>query len=183
MRKTITGTAVLSAAALTLGLAGPAHADSIGVKDPRDTAHGVDLRAVQLKNGDNNIVVTTHHTNLRPSPATGSAGAIYIDTDRSDKGPEFVFVGGFYEGTDYQLLHTEGFGHKNWGAPANGYYEMRVNYDKDQVRMRMSRATLDNPGDVRVAVRVSGTRTDGSSTGLVDWLGDPRSYTMWVEKG
>jgi hypothetical protein len=49
--------------------------------------------------------------------------------------------------------------------------------------MRMSRATLDNPDDVRVAVRVSGARTDGSSTGLVDWLGDPRSYTMWVEKG
>ena len=49
--------------------------------------------------------------------------------------------------------------------------------------MRMSREALGNPGKVRVAVRVSGTRTDGTSTGLVDWLGEPRSFTPWVAKG
>ncbi len=183
MHKIIAGTAALSAAVLTLGLAAPASASSIGVKDPQDTFHGSDLRAVRVKNGDSNVVVVTHHDNLRRDPKTGSAGAVYVDTDRSDKGPEFVFVGGYYEGTDYQLLRTEGFGHKNWGAPVDGSYEMTVDYAKEWVVMRMSRQALGNPGDVRVAVRVSGTRTDGTSTGLVDWLGEPRSFTEWVAKG
>lgn len=183
MHKIITGTAALSAAVLTLGLAAPASASSIGVTDPQDTFHGSDLRAVRVKNGDHNVVVVTNHTNLRRDPMTGSSGAVYVDTDPSDKGPEFVFVGGYYEGTDYQFLHTEGFGHKNWGTPVDGSYEMTVDYAKDRVRMRMSRQALGTPGDVRVAVRVSGTRTDGTSTGLVDWLGEPRSFTEWVAKG
>ena len=47
----------------------------------------------------------------------------------------------------------------------------------------MARTTLGAPDRVRVAVRVSGTRTDGTSTGLVDWLGEPRSFTRWVARG
>ncbi len=183
MHKSIAGATALSVAALTLGLAGTASAASIGVKDPQDTFHGSDLRAVHVRNGDHSLVVTTNHTDLRRDPSTGSGGAVYIDTDRSNKGPEFVFVGGYYEGTDYQLLHTDGFGHKKWGKPAKGDYVMRVDYAKDQVRMRMSRKALDDPGKVRVAVRVAGTRTDGSSAGLVDWLGEPHSFTQWVAKG
>lgn len=182
MRKTIAA-ATMSAATLTLGLAGPASAAIYGVDDPEDTFHGSDLREVHVRNGDRNLVVVTTHTNLRRDPRTGSAGAVYIDTDRTDKGPEFVFVGGYYEGTDYQLLHTEGFGHKSWGDPVKGSYEMTVDYAKDQVRMRMSRKALDRPGKVRVAVRVSGTRTDGTSAGLVDWLGAPHRFTAWIPKG
>jgi hypothetical protein len=184
MFKTIASTAAaLSAAALTFGLAGTANADSIGVRDPQDTSHGSDLRAVHVKHGDFNVVVTTNHTNLRRDPATGSSGAVYVDTNRKDRGPEFVFVGGYFQGTDYALLRTEGFGHRNWGARVVGSYEMTIDYAKEQVRMRMSRAVLGNPGKVRVAVRVAGARTEGTSTGLVDWLGEPRSYTQWVAKG
>lgn len=184
MRKTIATAAAVSAATLTLGLAGlagPASAASIGVKDPRDTRHGSDLRSVELKNGERNVVLITTHTNLRRDPKSGSAGAVYLDTDRADKGPEFVFVGGFFEGTDYQFLETEGFGHKKWGAPVDGSYEMNINYVKDRVRMRMSSAALGEPGKVRAAVRISGSRTDG--TGVVDWLREPRSFTEWVAKG
>jgi hypothetical protein len=183
MHKSIVGAAALSVAALTLGLAGPASAQTYAMDDPEDTYHGSDLREVRVRNGDRNLVVVTRHTDLRRDPSTGSAGAVYIDTDRSDKGPEFVFVGGYFEGTDYQLLHTEGFGHKKWGKPAKGDYVMRVNYDKDQVRMRMSRKALDFPGKVRIAVRVSGTRTDGTSDGLVDWFGKPHLFTMWIPQG
>ena len=39
------------------------------------------------------------------------------------------------------------------------------------------------PDEVRVAVRVSGTRTDGTSHGLTDWLREPRFFTPWVERG
>jgi opacity protein-like surface antigen len=174
---------VAAAATLALGLASPASAASIGITDPPDTSHGSDLRSVEVKNGDRRIVVTTTHTNLRRDPRTGSGGAIYIDTDRRDRGPEFVFVGGFFSGTDYALLHTEGFGSRKWGKPVDGSYEMKVDYADEQVRMRMSRAALDRPGRVRVAVRVAGTRTDGSGGELVDWLGTPHSFTPWVARG
>jgi hypothetical protein len=180
MSKRLTGTAVLSVVTLALGLAAPASADSIGVTDPQDTSHGSDLRAVQVKNGNHRVVVTTTHTNLRRDPRTGSGGAVYIDTDRSDRGPEFVFVGGYFRGTDYLLLHTEGFGSRKWGEPVEAAYGMRVDYADEHVRMRMSRAALDHPGRVRVAVRVGGTRSDG--TGVIDWLGEPHSFTPWVAR-
>jgi hypothetical protein len=135
-----------------------------------------------VKNGDHRVVVTTTHTNLRRDPRSGSGGTIYLDTDRRDRGPEFAFVGGFFSGTDYALLHTEGFGSRTWGEPVDGSYAMRIDYADEQVRMRMSRGALDNPGRVRVAVRVFGTRSDGSSAGLVDWLGEPHSFTRWVAR-
>ena len=56
---------------------------------------------------------------------------------------------------------------------------MRVDYDADQVRMRVARTVMGAPDEVRVAVRVAGTRADGSDT-RTDWLGEPRSYTDWV---
>jgi hypothetical protein len=190
MRKTTATAATLTTAltaaltlGLTLGTTGPASAASIRERDPQDTSHGSDLRAVRVHNGERNLVVVTRHTDLRRDPATGSAGAVYIDTDRRDRGPEFVFLGGFFDGTDYALVHTEGFGHRKWGARATGSYAMRIDYATDEVRMRMSRNALDQPGKVRIAVRVSGTRTDGSSAGLVDWLGAPHSFTPWVARG
>ncbi len=185
MRKTIASTAVaLSAAALTLGLAGAGHADIYGNDDPNDIAHGVDLEAVSVKHGNENVHVVTDHTNLRRAPGTGAGGAVYFDTDSEDWGPEFVLVGGYSEGTDYVLLETEGFGRDTWGDPVEqGDYIQTVHYRKDHVRSIVSRAALGDPEEVRIAVRVSGTRTDGTSDGLVDWLGKDRSFTQWVAAG
>ena len=178
MRTTILSTAALAVAALSLSQLAPASADSIGVTDPRDVRHGVDLRSVVVDHRAENVVVTTTHTDLRPSFRTGSAGAVFLDTDATDPGPEYVFVGGYFDGTDYQFLHTDGFGHRSWGQPVQGSYRMRLDYAKEQVRMRISREAIGSPEQVRVAVRVSGTRRDG--TGVVDWLGAPRSFTDWV---
>ena len=182
MRSTILSAAALTAGALTLTLSqtAPASADGIGVSDPQDINHGVDLRSVVVDHHAENVVVTTTHTNLRTSWRTGSAGAVYLDTDSADPGPEYVFVGGYYVGTDYQLVHTDGFGHQKWGQPVEGSYRMKVDYETEHVRMRIARDAIGSPDEVRVAVRVSGTRTDGTSKGLVDWLGEPRSFTDWV---
>lgn len=183
MNRTIVGTVAASVVALFAGLAGPANATSIGIQDPADTGHGSDLRAVEVRNNDNNLVVITSHTNLRKDPATGSSGAVYVDTDPGDVGPEYVFVGGYFVGTGYQLLETEGFATRQWGQPVEGSYELTVDYAKDRVRMRMSQQALGDPAKVRVSVRVAGTRSDGTSAGLVDWLGEARSYTQWVSRG
>ena len=183
MNRTIATTAAASLALLITGLTGPANGAGIGVQDPADTAHGSDLRSVVVRNNDNNLVVVTSHTDLRKDPATGSGGAVYVDTDPANTGPEHVFVGGYFLGTDYQLLRTDGFGTRQWGQTVDGSWELTVDYAKDRVRMRMDQQALGNPDQVRVSVRVAGTRRDGTSTGLVDWLGEPRSFTEWVSRG
>ncbi|HXH77444.1 hypothetical protein [Nocardioides sp.] len=181
MHTTRLSAAALSvAAALTLSLQAAASADAIGVQDPNDLDHGVDLRSVVLDHRTDNVVVTTTHTDLRPSFRTGSSAAIYFDTDELDAGPEYVFVGAFFSGSDYQLLATEGFGHRRWGQPVEGSYELRLRYIKDQARIRIAREAIGSPDQVRVAVRVSGTRPNGTSMGVVDWLQEPRSFTDWV---
>jgi hypothetical protein len=184
MSKTIIGAAAaaIAATALTIGgLAAPAGAASIGVTDPADVDHGVDLRAVRVANGEDNLRIVLTHDDLVRSPKSGAGGAVYIDTDPADKGPELVFVGGYFAGTDYQLLHTEGFGVKKWGDVVDGFHQLTLDYDKDKTRMRISREALGDVGAVRVAVRVAGERPDG--THVVDWLGEPRSFTSWVPRG
>ncbi len=175
----LSAAAVAAAAALALTQLAPASADAIGVRDPRDLDHGVDLRSVEVQHNTRNIVVTTTHTNLRRSFRSGSSGAVFLDTDPADRGPEYVFAGGYFVGTDYQLLAVDGFGTGKWGEPVEGSYGMRIDYDLDQVRMRISRGAIGSPEEVRVAVRVAGSRPDGSDTER-DWLREPRSFTEWV---
>ena len=175
--------AALSVVAVTLGLAAPANAELYGIDDLGSTGHGSDLLAVSIRNAPKKLVIKTTHENLRKDPKSGSSGAVFIDTNPMNKGPEYVFVGGFFEGTDYSLLHTDGFHHSTWGEPVGGTYSMAIDYVADTVTFRMSRAAIGKAGKVRVAVRVSGTRNDGTSNGLTDWLGEPRSFTPWIAKG
>ncbi|WP_374456046.1 hypothetical protein [Nocardioides sp.] len=179
MRRTLLSGAALSVAALTLTQLAPATADGIGVADPQDLGHGVDLRSVEVEHKAANVVVTTTHADLRESFRTGSSGSVFIDTDPADAGPEYVFSGGFFVGTDYVLLSTDGFAHSAWGEPVEGSYRMKVDYDRETVRFRISREAIGSPDEVRVAVRVAGTRPNGSTT-RTDWLGAPRSFTDWV---
>lgn len=185
MRTTLTSTAVaLSAAALTVGLATAAHAELYGVDDPQDTYHGSDIRSLSVRNTDHNLHVASYHEGLRRDPRTGSGGAVFIDTDRDDWGPEYVFAAGFTEGTDYALLETEGFSHHSWGDRVeHGDYIMKVMYKRDRVRFTMSRHAIGDPTDVRVAMKASGTRTDGTRHHLTDWVGQKRDFTPWIAQG
>jgi hypothetical protein len=175
------GAAAVAAALAVGALAAPAQAASIGRTDPADVAHGVDLRAVRVVNGDRALRIVLTHADLRRTPKSGAGGAVYIDTDPNDRGPELVFVGGYFEGTDYQLLRTEGFGVKQWKGVVNAFHVLTLDYDQEKTRMRISRKALGGADQVRVAVRVSGERADG--TDVVDWLGEPRSFTPWVAQG
>ena len=166
---------------MTLSLAGPANAELYGIDDPAESGHGVDLLAVSVDNGEKNLKIVLQHTNLRRSHASGAGGAVYIDTDAENKGPELVFTGGYYEGTDYQLLTTDGFGVKSWGEPVDGFYILKLDYAEETTSMRISRKALGGADEVRVAVRVAGQRTDGSK--VVDWMGKPRSYSLWLDRG
>lgn len=173
-------TAATALTALALGLPAPSYADSIGAKDPSDVAHGVDLRAVQVQNTDSFVRVVLVHEDLDPSPESGAGGAVYLDTDAEDRGPELVFLGGYFEGTDYQLLETEGFGQKRWGDIVDGSWRMRLDFDKEHTVMRIARDAV-GADDVRVAVKVAGTQPDGDR--VTDWLRGPRELTEWVARG
>ncbi|MFC0221943.1 hypothetical protein [Nocardioides zeicaulis] len=178
VRTTSLGAAALALAALALTQVAPASAATLTADDPRDLGHGVDLRSVEVQHGGRNVVVTTTHADLVPDYRSGSSGAVFLDTDPADPGPEFVLAGGYFSGTDYVLLTTDGFARGSWGEPVEGSYRMRVDYDADQVRTRIARSALGSPDEVRVAVRVAGTRPDGTDT-RPDWLGAPRSLTDW----
>ncbi|HSU01431.1 MAG TPA: hypothetical protein VLK03_02690 [Nocardioides sp.] len=178
-RSTVLGATVLSLAALTLAPLAPAGADTVETYDARDLDHGVDLRSVKVRHTTEAVVVTTTHADLRRSYRSGSSGTVFLDTDPGDTGPEYVFAGGYFEGTDYMLLRTDGFANETWIEPVEGSYRMTIDYDADRVRMRISRDAIGSPDEVRVAARVAGTRPDGSNTG-VDWFGEPRSFTGWV---
>ncbi len=60
---------------------------------------------------------------------------------------------------------------------------MVVRYKVDRVHVTLSRHAIGDPTDVRVAMRASGNRSDGTSDGLVDWVGEPRSFTPWIAQG
>ncbi|MFC5493154.1 hypothetical protein [Nocardioides caricicola] len=178
MRKTTAAAVALSTAALTFGISGTAHAEQYGIDDPDDTTHGVDVLSMTVRNGKSNVNVITTHDDLRRAPSSAAGGSIFIDTVKGDKGPEYVFVGGFFEGTDYTLLETEGFSQESYGEPVeNGDYVMRIDYRNDEVRVRMSRAALGNPGAVRVVMRAAGP------SGAVDWVSEKREFSPWISRG
>ena len=181
MNKLARGTIVLAGSALSLALAAPALAAELVVHDPADIYHGVDLRKVKVVNGATDLRVTLTHINLRRDPRTGAGGAVYVDTDPTDTGPEYVFAGGFFEGTDYLLSRTEGFGTEKWGKAVRCDYRMRLDYADEKTRMRMAQDCLGDVDQVRVAVKVAGQRTDGTT--VTDWLGEPRELTPWVARG
>lgn len=170
----------MAAAALTFGLTTTASAESIGIKDPKDVRPGVDLRAVHIENTDTFVRVSLSHTNLVRDAQSNAGGAVYLDTEAEDAGPELVFVGGYFAGTDYQLLETEGFGPDKCGQAVSGFWQLRLNYKNERTIMRMSRDAV-GADDLRVAVKGSGERANGKH--VTDWLGQSKSFTPWVECG
>ncbi len=175
MLTTLAGAAITAVTTLSLAAA----PTSVTVEDPADLDHRVDLLSVTVDNTKTAVKVTLTHADLIDSFDGFPGGATFLDTDRKDKGPELVFVGGYYPGTEYNLLETEGFGITKWGEPVDARWSMKLDYDTDRTVMRMSRKSV-GADKVRVAVRVNGVM--GDETTATDWMGEPRSYTRWIAR-
>jgi hypothetical protein len=181
--------AVAMASALSTSvLAGTASAETAVFTDATgDLAHGADIHRVRVVN-DDRVRIRVVHQDLVRSYKSGSSIAVFIDTDRARRGPEFVFLGGTFEGADYALLPAKGWKRaSDRQVPLRGgTYDMRLDYAKDVAALRIDRAVLGKPKAIRVEVRTGGELvpedSEPASAGR-DWLGKPRSFTSWVRRG
>lgn len=178
----VAGLSVLGA----MAAAAPAAAATAVFTDARgDMPHGADIQRVRVVN-DGEVRVKVVHRNLVRSYKSGSSLSVFFDTDRRRTGPEFVLQGGTYEGSDYALLKADGW--KAAGGqsmPLRCDYSMRLDYARDVAVVRVARPCLGNPGAIRVEVKTGGeiARPGEQPTTVVDWLGSPRRFTPWVERG
>ncbi len=180
-------TAAVAAVGGTL-VTGVAAADTTSFRDAKgDLDHGADIRRVRVVNEDQ-VRVRVVHDDLVRSYKSGSSLSLFIDTDHTRKGPEFVFLGGTFQGSDYALLKAKGWKRaSDEQVPLHGgSYSMTLDYAKDTALVRIDRAVLGNPGAVRVEVKTGGEMVaagDDPATTGVDWLGEPRDFTPWVKRG
>ncbi len=184
----VAGVAAVSALSIT-AFAGTALAETSVFKDARgDMSQGADIRKVRVINGEERLKINVVHRDLVRSFRSGSSISVFIDTDRTRTGPEFVFTGGTFEGADYALLKADGFkAAGNRQVPLHGgTYIMKLDYAHDVARISIDQVVLNEPAEVRVEVKTGAELLpEGSTepTNEVDWLKQPRRFTTWVAKG
>jgi len=170
---------VISAIVVT-GLAGaPAHAEYYSTSDPADARTSLtDIREVRAKRGEANLVVRVRFQELMRS--SRAAVSVFIDTDRTRTGPEYVLTSGLGDGTDYVLTEAEGW--RGTDRRVDCDYEARLWWGvKDAFRARISRACLDQPSTVRISVKM-GDQADGSHP-VVDWSPERRRWSLPIDSG
>ncbi len=175
--------AAATAAALTgsvLALAGSAAATTSIPDAVGDMDHGADIVSVKVVN-EKSVRVVLKTADLVPSYQSGAGVKIYFDTDRHHAGPEYAFLGGLFDGTDYGLVRVEGWTVPKYPTTVGKFYIMHLDYEKDVAKIRISRAALGRPGAVRVAVRTSGEQPNGDY--VHDWLGSRREFSPWITRG
>jgi hypothetical protein len=178
--RTATALATFAAAvtALTLIPAGAYAASATFTDETGDIRPGIDIRSVAVRNGSDTVKVVITHKNLLRHPRGGAGGTIWFDVDPEDAGPEYAFVAGLFEGTDYTLLSVEGWSLRRNAEPVDCDYSMRLRYAQDKSVVRMARACYGDQDRLRFEVRTSGQRVDG--TEVTDWLGRAHQFTRWV---
>lgn len=172
---------VLAAVLLPLLLSPAAQAQSRTFDDPTgDVRQGVDLQEVTVTYGEKWLKIHTQHRNLVPMPRFSAGMSVFLDTDPADAGPELRFGAGLMDGTDYALATTDGFAPSKDGKFVRCDYRMRIDYDTDVVKIRMSPDCVDDVASVRVAVKVAAEQRDVRS---YDWLGAKRTFTEAIARG
>ena len=176
-----TRTSLTAGCALLLAglVAAPAHAEYYATSDPADAKGSLtDIRAVRAKHGQANVVVRVRFEELTRS--SRAAVSIFIDTDRSRRGPEYVLSSGLGDGTDYVL--TEANGWRGSDQRVDCDYEARLWWGiKDAFRVRMSRECLGEPSIVRVSVKMGDQA--GGSRPVVDWSPERRRWSLPLASG
>lgn len=179
-RYAVRAATVAAITGLVLGPAAAALAETVSVTDPADTSGSLnDIRQVTAGHLSHRVVVRVGVTDLRKHSEFGPASmALFIDTDRTQRGPEFRLATGLYEGSDYQLVRMEGW--KPASEPLTCRHRVDLEPGKDLVRFQTGRGCVGSPDEVRIGVKM--VDEYDASHPLTDWLKGPRKYTRWLDR-
>ena len=173
--------AVVGGLALTIGLAGPAAAETTTFDDGADTTASLnDILRVRLNHGPGRVTVKIRFTDLRRHSRGGPASiGIFLDTNPDRRGPEFRLGSGLNEGTDFQLVRM-----RNWkprGNPKTCNHDLALQFRKDRLVFTVARRCIGRPDTVRVGAKMI-DQFDGSHP-VHDWMKGPRRFTARVAAG
>lgn len=177
MRKHLAGTAAGLTAAATLALAAPAHAGIYSIDDPDDSPHGSDINTVGVTHTAKKLTVVTDHFDLKKSFRSGGSLWIFIDTDKGDKGPEYVVTTDlFTNGGEYHLFATDGFARSTWDDESLRGVRVVIDTAAESARTIIRTKAVGNPDEVRVSIRAKGKHKKS-----IDWVGKPHAWSLWVD--
>jgi hypothetical protein len=154
--------------------AAPASGARARFDDPADDARrGVDILSVQVVN-DDRVIVRTTFDRLRRHGSTGLA--VFIDTVRRNRGPEYLAGGGLFEGTDFALSRIDGFNDPPQG-PLSCDIDLRIHFRTGVATFDIARRCLRRPDAIRVSLKAD----DGP--GPNDWAPRRRVFFPPVAHG
>jgi hypothetical protein len=173
-RTRVLTTAVATIVAVTV-VAGPAHAAKARYADPADApASLTDIRAVVVDHRPARVVVKVKFADLRRRSTGGPSGlTMLIDTRADRAGAEFRLTTGLQSGTDFQLMKVRGG--RAVGEPLTCDHRVQLDFAEDRLSFSAARDCLGSPASVRIGVKMRDELD--SSHPVVDWLGEPRSWT------
>lgn len=181
MRTRISLTAIPAlalAAAVSVVLAAPAHAEFYSIDDPADAKGSLtDIYGLEANHGGDNVLVKVRFNELMRSSAAGVS--VFFDTDRDVKGPEYVLSSGLGDGTDYVLTAADGW--RGIDDRISCDYSARPKWGQDVFRAVISRDCFDRVPSVRVSVKMV-DQADGS-TPVRDWVPKRHRWSLPIASG
>ena len=170
--------AATALAAMAALAAAPAQAESYGIDDPADASGSLsDVTSLTARHGSERIAVTVRFEELVRSSAAGIS--VFLDTDRSERGADYVLSSGLGDGTDYVLSEADGW--RGTRARVDCSYKARPKWRRDVFRAVIDRDCLGDPDEVRVSVKVVDP-TDGERR-VVDWVPRQRRWSTSISSG
>ncbi len=170
---------VLAAIGLSLGLAAPANAESIRVRDGDDAPIKADIQRVVVQHEARLKVKLRFDDLLKRKDRRVQGLNVYVDLGGTDARPDLMMEAGLWKGADAVLART-GQGGWGLGRRLDCFSRLRVDWQKETAVAVLGRDCLGRHGRVRVAAVAYETQGDESGT---DWLGDRRTFTSWVHRG
>lgn len=171
--------ATIATAALVLGAAGTATAQSVALDDNPNDAHGSshDIAWVKVEHTKKYVVIVTDFGHLEPS-VSGNAPGLSMFVDLTDaKGPELRLSTGLdVEGSDYQLVAM--YENQPVGDPLSCGHMVKISSDGEMVRAKIDRECTGEAAKVRVAVKLTDHLENGDV--VTDWLKKKKYYTKWL---
>jgi hypothetical protein len=166
------------ALALTALAAVPAHAEFYSIDDPADAEESLtDIYGLEANHGSDRVLVKVRFNELVRSSAAGVS--VFFDTDRGEKGSEYVLSSGLGDGTDYVLTEADGWRGSDDRVRCD--YAARPKWGQEVFRAVVSRDCFDRTPSVRVSVKMV-DQADGT-TPVVDWAPRKRRWTLPVRSG